>query len=178
MIRFTSFATALLISVAIWAEPATAQDYKICELESGDVAIAACDRAIASGTLSSSNLAWAYHNRAVEYEVKKQFELATADYTRALGIDPNRAGSLVGRGNCYSSTGQYDRATNDYNDALRIDPKSPNALQNRGFNFEKMKNYAKARADYKKALEFPARGNSDRVSQERARAKLAELPAE
>ena len=166
-----------LASSALLATPAAAQDFKTCELESGDVPIAACDRAIASGTLSKSNLAWAYHNRAVEYEIKKQYESATADYTRALGVDPNRAGSLVGRGNCYSTTGKYDRALDDYNKALRIDPKSPNALQNRGLNFARMKDYAKARADYQKALELPARGNSDRVSQEKARAQLAELPA-
>jgi tetratricopeptide (TPR) repeat protein len=170
-------ACAVALAAMASLDPAQAQDHIICEKESGDVAIAACDRAIASGKLSSAQLAWAYHNRAVEYENKAKYELALADYDRALKIDPNRAGSLVGRGNNYSLLGKHQLAIADYNRALRILPDSPNALHNRGVAYARMKDYKRARADYERAIAVPARDEADRGSQDTARKLLSELPS-
>ncbi len=160
---------------ALWLAiimPAAAQDVVVCEKESGDVAIAACDRAIASGKLNKGQLAWSYHNRAVEYEIKKLHDVAMADYNRALQVDPDRPSSLVGRGNAYNNKGDYERALKDYNNAIRLDGKSPNAYQNRGLAYFRMKDYTHARADYEMSLKLPPRNNADRDAQTKAREQL------
>jgi tetratricopeptide (TPR) repeat protein len=172
------FAAVALLGAIISAKPVTAQDHMTCEKESGDIAIAACDRAIASGKLTPSQLAWTYHNRAVEYETKGKHELALADYDRALTVDAKRPTSLVGRGNALSNLGKHQLALDAYNQALRILPDSPNTLQNRALNYVRMKDYKRARDDYERAIALPARGQADRDSQAKARSQLSQLPNE
>lgn len=172
-IRLTAIVAAFL---ALQAAAVFGSDSDICEKESGDIAIRACDRAIASGKLTKGQLAWAYHNRGVEYEIKNEHEKAKADYNQALRIDANRSGSLVGRGNAFSNLGDYERAIADYNTALRIDSKDVNAYYNRGLAYERKGDIQLARSDYEQALAMPATSAKHRSAQERARENLRNLP--
>jgi tetratricopeptide (TPR) repeat protein len=172
-------ATALLAGLLAAASPARAQeDVIVCEKQSGDVAIAACTRAINSGRLSSGQLAWAYHNRAVEYEIQKKIDQAMTDYTHALRIDARRPTSLIGRGNCLIYKREYDRAIEDYNKALAISPQDANALQNRCLAYYHKKTFGRARDDCERAIAVTARNAADRRSQDKARDILERLKAE
>jgi Flp pilus assembly protein TadD len=47
------------------------------------------------------NYANAYNDRGVTYEVKRDYDLAIADYTKAIELDPNRALFVNNRGRAY-----------------------------------------------------------------------------
>ena len=58
---------------------AAADDSQTCWKESGDVAIAACSRAIKSGRFKGHALAVIYTNRGIEYSRKNDYDRAIAD---------------------------------------------------------------------------------------------------
>jgi tetratricopeptide (TPR) repeat protein len=171
---------ALVAATAVVAAPAPS-DSDICFKQSGDVAIAACTRAIRSGRFKGTALGTLYHNRAVEYELKQDYDKALADYNAALKLfpypSPDRPDALVGRGNCYSAKGDQERAIKDYDDALRQDLGNVNGYYNRGLAYRRKGDVQRARADYEKAISLPARNDSDRGAQAKARNELAALPA-
>jgi tetratricopeptide (TPR) repeat protein len=81
----------LLVNVTISAfvtfiglTPVLADDFETCAKSSGDAAIAACTRAIASGKHKGSDLAALYQNRGVEWNAKRDSDRAIADYERAI----------------------------------------------------------------------------------------------
>ena len=57
--------------------------------QSGDAAIAACDRAIASNRHAGPELAELYSNRCAEFLVKSSNDRALADCNEAVRINPN-----------------------------------------------------------------------------------------
>src|SRR4030043_275929 len=59
-----------------------------------------------------------YNNRGIAYYSKGQFDLAIADYNKALEINPRFANAYYSRGNAYHLKGQYDLAIADFNKAL------------------------------------------------------------
>ena len=77
MLRKLLFCFAMLVV----AGPAAADDVTRCSREAGDVAIAACTRAINSGAGRPSIN---YTNRGVAYSERRQ-DRAIADYTRRYG---------------------------------------------------------------------------------------------
>src|SRR5262249_48875517 len=84
------FATAPTTAIA----PADTDDADSCATASGDAAIAACTRAIASGNYHGHALKKLYHDRAFEYHRKRDNELAIADYNEAIRIDPDDSNAL------------------------------------------------------------------------------------
>src|ERR1700686_1871205 len=85
-----------------------------------DQAITSCTQLIQSGTLSQSNLASAYNNRGNAYHAKGQDDLAIADYTQALRIDPNYAYAYFGRGYALVGLGRFSDAGNDLARAVSL----------------------------------------------------------
>src|SRR5215471_2186335 len=77
-------ATAATLAIA----PAGADDADSCANASGDAAIAACTRAIASGNYHDHALEKLYRNRAFEYYNRRENDRAIADYNEAIRIDP------------------------------------------------------------------------------------------
>jgi tetratricopeptide (TPR) repeat protein len=74
---------------ALGIDPAAADaDAKQCHELSGDPAIAACDRAIASGKFSGSALAAVDADRCYEAQNKADYDRAIADCDAAIGADP------------------------------------------------------------------------------------------
>src|SRR5262249_7560433 len=112
--------------------PADADDADSCAKASGDAAIAACTRAIASGNYHGYALEKLYYDRAVEHHSKRDNELAIADYNEAIRIDPDDADAFYGRGNAWREVGDNARAIADYDEAIRLDPNHAPALNNRG----------------------------------------------
>jgi tetratricopeptide (TPR) repeat protein len=124
---------AIILATAILTTtPAAADDAQICEKASGDVAIAACSRAISAGHLSGHRLAVTHYNRAIEYANKGDQDRALSDYGEAIRLDPKYAPAYNARGNAWIFKGDIDRAIADYNQAVQLDPKFTSAYNGRG----------------------------------------------
>jgi len=78
--------------------------------------------------------AMAYFGRGLVYENTNNIDMAIADYTEAIRLDPSSA-LYYSRGDMYSKKGDTDSAIADYTEALRLDPdfeEARNALETLG----------------------------------------------
>lgn len=167
------FAAAVLGALA--GAAVAADDRDICQKESGDVAIAACNRAINSGKYKGSSLAIVYVNRGAEWKAKKENDKALADYTRAIKLDSSIPAIYNNRANIYRERGEFDRAIADYSTAIRLDPVYTAAFTNRGLAYERKDMVDKAREDYQAALAVPPKHNDGKWAQDTARERLEQL---
>ena len=128
-----------------------AQDRRTCADASGDVAIRACNDAIASGQHHGEALAEIYYNRAIEYDRKGDEQRALADYNEAIRIKPD-ARALSNRGLIWAGKNDFGRALADYNEAIRLDPNDADYHHNRGNLWLARKDYVLAVADFSEAI--------------------------
>jgi tetratricopeptide (TPR) repeat protein len=105
---------------------AAADDSKICAKESGEIAIEACSRAIKSARYKGRDLARQYMYRGVELSLKKDYDLALADYSEAVRIDKKYSDAFYNRCAVYNLKEDYERALADCSQAIKFGP-SPNA---------------------------------------------------
>ncbi|MBI3705208.1 MAG: tetratricopeptide repeat protein [Rhizobiales bacterium] len=115
-------ASLLLMTSLSFAIPASAQqnDKDVCFKGSGQQAIAACTRRISQVT--GVDLGTVYHSRGYEYMMLREFDLAIADFTQSIRVDPSITNPYVNRCVCYRRKGDFAKAVADANSALRIDP--------------------------------------------------------
>ena len=139
-------------AMLVIAGPAAADDAMRCSREAGDVAIAACTRAINSGAGRSSIKSINYRNRGNAYHDKGDSDRAIADYTEAIRLDPKHVNAYNGRGNIYRDKGDIDRALAEYAKAIQLDPNNAHAYANRGLAYEKLADFTRARSDFNTAL--------------------------
>lgn len=148
-------ATVLVAALASApAAPAWADDKSDCIRAKPDLAIAACDRLIKSGKLDPKALAVTYHRRGVAQRKKRQHDLAIADFTKALKLNPKYWQSYAARGATYENKKQYDLATADYTKIIELMPKLAHAYHTRGAAYSRNKQYDKAIADFTKEIEL------------------------
>jgi len=121
-----------LLAASALSQNRTNEDVQKCHDLSGDPAIEACTRAIASGQLSQGALANSYYNRGCEWRAKSEYDRAIADFDQVLQLDPNFVSAYNNRGVAWRGKGEYDRAIADYDQAIRLDPNHANAYYNRG----------------------------------------------
>jgi tetratricopeptide (TPR) repeat protein len=152
--RYGLIAVAMLMALAMGPRTAAADDFDTCEKQSGDVAIAACARAIASGQYKGANLSVLYNNRGVEYANKGDRDRAIADYDQALRLNPKYAAAYSNRGDSWRLKGDLDRAMADLDQALQLDSNYANAYYNRGLAREAKKDLEGALADFRKFAEL------------------------
>jgi tetratricopeptide (TPR) repeat protein len=145
------------------------KDYLVANIP--DIALEELNRALAK----NRNFAEARFYRGKVYEAKSQREydndngpyfknLAIADYTEAIRLDPNNAGYYITRGSIY---GNDDRAIADFARAIRLDPNSVDAYQRRAWAYQAKKDTFRAMADWTEAIRldpndyyyYYARGN-------------------
>ena len=120
----------------------------------------------------------AYNNRALTYKSAGSFDLAMADYNKALEIKPDDTEAFSNRGNIYLMTGRYDLALADLNKALAVKRDLPVTLNSRGAVYFNLAKYDEALADFNRAIElqpdYPEaylnRGNALSVKKEYASA--------
>jgi len=149
--RLLPFAALLaLVSIA----PALADDWETCAKGKGDESIAACSRAIKSGTYTGRVLALAYSNRGVEWKAKGDLKQAVADYDEAIKADPQQGAAYNNRGIAYAALGSYDRAITDYDEAIKLNPQYASALNNRGLAYFNKGQQQRAIADYDAAIKL------------------------
>ncbi|MGY8682072.1 tetratricopeptide repeat protein [Bradyrhizobium sp. UFLA05-153] len=101
---------------------AAADDKQTCADESGDIAIAACSRAIESGSWQGRDLAEIYGIRGAEHANKGDLDRAIADYNEAIRLDPSDGNAYENRGVARYKKGWPTAAILDYNEAIRLDP--------------------------------------------------------
>jgi tetratricopeptide (TPR) repeat protein len=152
-----------------------ADDRDICQKESGDVAIAACNRAINSGKFTGKSLAIVYINRGAEWKAKKENDKALADYTIAINLDPSIPAIYNNRANIFRERGELDRAIADYSTAIRLDPLYTAAFTNRGLAYEQKNMLDKAREDFQASLSVPVKHNDGEWAHKTASEHLEQL---
>lgn len=98
-------------------------------------------------TSSVSETAQEALNNGTVYYQKGNYDMALAEFTKALKFDPNVAEVYNDRGLVYRHKGNYDQAISDYNQAIKLDPKYAIAYYNRAVAYYYQKEYDKAWAD-------------------------------
>jgi tetratricopeptide (TPR) repeat protein len=164
-----------LAALALLAAPAAANDREICDKGTGEAAVAACGRAIASGQYSGADLAKLHTNRGVEYKRQGKLDAAIADYDAAIGLNPADQFAYNNRANAWRDKGDLARAIADYGEAVRVDPGYTAAYVNRGLVHERVGDIARARADYERAVALPPKYANGPGGREIARRRLAAL---
>src|SRR6516162_2559739 len=134
------------------AAGAAANDADTCRRASGDVAMAACTRAIASGRYAGHDLARLHYDRAVEYANKRNYDRAIADFSAAIRLNPTDPDYHNNRGSSWQLKGDYDHAIVDYNEAIRLSPEDPCPLYNRGIAWSSKDENDRAIADFNEAI--------------------------
>src|ERR1700689_549806 len=110
------------LTAALLPPPARADDRASCKNESGDVAIAGCNSAIASGKYKGHDLAELYSHRGNAYYAENDNDRAIADYGKAIELDPKFTIAFDQRGVAYfDKKKDYDRAIADFDKAIELD---------------------------------------------------------
>jgi tetratricopeptide (TPR) repeat protein len=122
------------------------------------VSLVALSLGLAAGSLSAGeDSASFYFNRGVGLYLKGQLDLAIADFSKALEIDPRMTQAYNNRGSAYDDQGQFNRAIADFTKALEIDPTYAQAYYNRGLAYARHGQIDRARADFNKAAALDPR---------------------
>ncbi|MEX0591508.1 MAG: tetratricopeptide repeat protein [Xanthobacteraceae bacterium] len=148
----------LALATFVGLTPVSADDFETCAKSSGDVAIAACTRAIASGKYKGSNLSTLHNNLGAEWLGKRDYNRAIADFDKAVALDPKLGLALQNRATAYHNKGDYERAIADYDRALPLASAAGkgNIRFNRLTALVELKRYAPAAVDLiTLAKEFP-----------------------
>ena len=74
-----------------------------------------------------------YNNRGILYAEQKKWDLALADFNKAIQINPNHASAYNNRGIFYNEQKKWDLALADFNKAIQINPNDAQAYNHRGF---------------------------------------------
>ena len=129
--RWPSSATRAFAGVFVLAAStvcATAQlssHWQACTGNPGidwDTQIKSCTALIQSGTELQENVAIAYYNRALAYENKNKLDLAIADFSEAIRLNPDDADAFLYRGLDRQRVGDKAGAEADITEAKRLNP--------------------------------------------------------
>jgi tetratricopeptide (TPR) repeat protein len=90
----------------------------------------------------------------MQYSSRGDLDLALADYTAAIGLNPNDSHFYTGRGYVFRRKGALDRALADFTRAIEVDPADAGAYSNRASIYESYRKFDLAIADYSKAIEI------------------------
>jgi len=148
-----------LIALFISASPQIAragavQAWAQCTGDDNTAAIAGCTELIDHGHLSKAELADAYYSRGLAYYNQANYDLAIADYTRAIEFDPKDADTYDNRGVAYNQKGEYDLAIADYTAAIKLKPEDSTSYGDRCAAYVHQRAYDLAIADCTTALKL------------------------
>ena len=98
-----------------------------------------------------------YVKRGIAYRHKGELDLAIADFTQALRLNPAHANAYISRGIAYDKKGDHDLAIADYTKVLELDPDKLDpdnmfAYHNRGIAYINKNDHDKAIEDFNKIL--------------------------
>src|SRR5437764_6326842 len=91
-----------------------------------------CETAIHASTgARPEQRALGYYNRGLLYHLLRKYDLAIADYNRAMGWRRNFEDALVARGDAHQDVGEHEKAVSDYAQAATLRADGPGALTGR-----------------------------------------------
>jgi Flp pilus assembly protein TadD len=103
------------------------------------------------------------------------WELAVADFTRAIELDPEDARPWLNRGSARDSLGELDPAVADFTRAVELDPGYVKAYASRGSACAELGLADRARADFDRARSLATDpGEIDRIREMRQAAGLGD----
>jgi tetratricopeptide (TPR) repeat protein len=167
MFRRTAVSVVVL-AIALAAVARADEDEEACAKGSGESALAACTRVIASGSHKGHVLAAFYYDRGLEYKNSGDIDHAISDFDKAVELDPTIGIAFDARGDAYKSKGELDRAIADFDEAVRLNPKDAFAFSHRGTVLRQRGDHDRAIADFSEAVRLDpeyAGGFSDRGSE-------------
>lgn len=123
-----------------------------------DPVIVSCTKIIRAHTTSAKQLAAAYVNRAIAYQNERRFDLAIADNTQAIAIDPKDDISFNNRAALFLLERNYDQAIADYSAVIAIDRDFIGAYWGRGNAYSAEHEYTNAIADYSQVIRIDPQG--------------------
>jgi tetratricopeptide (TPR) repeat protein len=113
----------LAAAVVTFCRPAAAaDDREACKTGSGEAAIKACSRAIASKKYKAPILSLLYTNRGAEYGAKGDNDRAIADHDQAIKLDPKNALAYNNRGIVKLKKGDKEGGNADIERARQLQP--------------------------------------------------------
>jgi tetratricopeptide (TPR) repeat protein len=154
-----TYRLALIVVMASLMASASAQsgeqeDWCFADQEkTQDEAVAGCTALIEGGKLSKDKLATAYTNRCLVHMQRKANDLAIADCTQAIAVEPGNAFAYAQRGEAYCQMGNIERCVADFDEAMRIDPNDSSFIYLRGVARADQGDTDGAVADLTKAIE-------------------------
>jgi uncharacterized protein (TIGR03067 family) len=99
----------------------------------------------------NANDGFAYNQRAIAWNARKDLDNALADYAEAIRISPQRSALRHNRAVVWFSKKEYDKSLADSNDAIQLDANNHLAFCQRGDTYYALKDYDKALADFTEA---------------------------
>ncbi len=115
-------------------------------------AITLYTQCLETANLTPEQRATVLTNRGNVYFREGEQESATADFDKAIELNPDLTIAYYNRGLAAFVIGRYDDAIADSSAAIRLDPTMAAAFYNRGAAYANMKDYAKAIADLSEAI--------------------------
>ena len=148
-----------LLACLAWPQPAHAEDWKVYFNQAHQLdragryrdAIAPYKKAIGLGNrqpeiyVAYNNLGWCWCNL-------NEYDLAIANCTKAIDLNPNYTLAYNNRSYAWAGKHEYDMAIADCNRAIVIDPNDAKAYINRGNAWNGKHEYEKALADSNRAI--------------------------
>jgi tetratricopeptide (TPR) repeat protein len=95
-----------------------------------------------------------HNERGIRYSEKGQYDLALAEFNKALEIYPLSVEIYNNRGITYSIRGDYDRAIADFTKAVKLNPNAAKTYYNRGITYAAKGQVNNALLDIEKCLEL------------------------
>lgn len=90
-------------------------------------------------------------DRAIAYTALGKADVALANYSAAISLNPKFAVSFINRADLYAQRKQFDLAVQDYSSALALQPDSAKVYFERATVLFNLKRYSLAASDYAKA---------------------------
>lgn len=114
--------------------------------------IGAFDKALAAGDLSPDQQYIAHLDRGQAHQLLKQYDLALADYSACLALQPKSAAALFQRAIVYLNGGKLTDAAADLDSLIAVRPMLAPAYNIRAAIDARLGNHARSVADSKMAL--------------------------
>ena len=98
------------------------------------------------------NASFAYEARGIARAEQDEFELALADFTQAMTLNPKNAGVHINRGIAYSMNDNEELGMQDFNAAIALDPTFAECYSARGLAHFFREEFKEALSDFGRAI--------------------------